>query len=70
MPRDDELEAAKQGEFDADNNNNNDGFFDVAHISFEDGNVRRAPCAVSASSRKISAAAPPPATSHSRAIRK
>ena len=72
MPRDDELEGAKQGEFDADNNNNNndDVLYDVAHISYEGRDVRRAPCTMSASSRKASAAAAPPATSPSRAIRK
>ena len=46
MSRDDELEAAKQGEIDADNNNHDDVFYDVAHISYEDRDVRRASCVV------------------------
>ena len=78
MPRDDEPKAAKQGEFDADDNNNDDDvFYDVAQISYEDRNCRRASCVVrrasstmSVSSRKSAEAAAPPATSHSRAIRK
>ena len=45
MPRDDEPKAAKQGEFDADDNNNDDDvFYDVAQISYEDRNYRRASC--------------------------